>query len=313
MSSWQELIKIKLIDRQLECWPLAADNYAGLQKLQRKTFDMGDFAIDAQFNPGRIRSAAARLDAEALLARPCFLCAANQPREQLSIEYPPGYLIELNPYPLFYPHLTISDKRHLPQRIDGRLDDFLRLAEDLPDYALLYNGPACGASAPDHFHFQAIPKGALPVNLQNERLLQPLRKGEKGTIFRYDRSLRKIFLLESQDREWMIETFSSFCRILGTIRPQQDEPMMNLQLQFSNKSWRLFIYPRKLHRPSHFYEEGEGQLLISPGIIDMAGSMILVRQEDFGRMDSELLADIYSQISISDEEESQIIKQIIEL
>ena len=49
---------------------------------------------------------------------------------------------------------------HCPQAMEENIGHFLRLIKDFKEgLTVLYNGPRCGASAPDHLHFQVIPSG----------------------------------------------------------------------------------------------------------------------------------------------------------
>ena len=152
-----------LISRQLLNWPLVARNYAALEHVSTRTLAVGGSRVVLQFNPERIRSSAASVDVASLKARKCFLCSENQPREQEMIDWHGLYKIQVNPYPIFPRHLTIACLRHTPQLIAGRIGHMLRLAADLPKFVLFYNGPRCGASAPDHMHFQAGNKGFMPL------------------------------------------------------------------------------------------------------------------------------------------------------
>ncbi len=152
-----------LIRQQTNNWQLAANNYFALNKVETRTFDFGHFKILAQFNPERIRSSAAKTDDKSIAKRPCFLCIENLPPEQKGILFQNKYLILINPYPIFTEHLTISSLEHIPQQILPHFSDLLDLSKKLHGFTLFYNGPKCGASAPDHFHFQAGIKGIMPV------------------------------------------------------------------------------------------------------------------------------------------------------
>ncbi len=153
-----------LIADQLGNWELAKNNYNGLKKiiLREIVFD-NDFRIKIQFNPERIRSSAAKVDAISIQERPCFLCMKNLPPEQRWVDFKGKFNILVNPFPIFTKHLTIASKEHTNQRIDGYFDYLLQISESLSDYVVFYNGAQCGASAPDHFHFQAGIKGFLPI------------------------------------------------------------------------------------------------------------------------------------------------------
>ena len=153
----------KLFDEQLAEWPLAGSNYRALDQVRTKLFEDGKALYKVQFNPARIASSSAKVDTQSIRARACFLCPHHLPAEQRGIAFKTHYRILVNPFPIFPRHLTIPDLQHVDQRIEGRIDDMLDLAQELDHYVVFYNGPQCGASAPDHFHFQAGNKGLLPV------------------------------------------------------------------------------------------------------------------------------------------------------
>jgi hypothetical protein len=300
----------KLYKEQLPIWSLVKTNYEQMQSIVCKEFIFNGFTIKAQFNPERIRSASAQVDEKSLIQRPCFLCPKNLPETQLGIEYPPHYHILVNPYPIFQEHLTIPDKRHLPQSIEGRMKDMIHLAKDLPGYTLLYNGPQSGASAPDHFHFQAANRNIMPVekDVFSNKNKTLIKEEKDGSIYYLKKYLRSAFLFESKDTDWLLNQFDGFFRILQSLHSGNDEPKLNILLWYENETGYLVVFPRSQHRPRQFFETEEKQLLVSPGIVDMAGLLIIARKEDFEKLDKELIADIYSQVSISDEEEQKIIE-----
>ena len=120
--------------------------------------------MKVQFNPGRYISTSAKVDEKSINDRKCFLCPANLPEEQKGILYEEEYLILGNPFPIFPEHFTIPNINHVPQQIKNNFPLMLKLTKDLSKhYVVLYNGPKCGASAPDHFHFQAGTKNFMPI------------------------------------------------------------------------------------------------------------------------------------------------------
>ena len=156
LQDFQQKI-LTLIDEQIRDWPLARDNYSGLKKTETRLLTGSEgHKILVQFNPARIRSSAAKVDERSISERPCFLCHPNLPKQQQGLSFNHQYTVLVNPYPIFDQHLTIPYNGHIPQRIKGKMSDMLDLAAGLPGFVLFYNGPRCGASAPDHFHFQAI-------------------------------------------------------------------------------------------------------------------------------------------------------------
>ncbi|MDR0863623.1 MAG: DUF4922 domain-containing protein [Candidatus Symbiothrix sp.] len=302
-----------LFQEQLQDWPLAAGNYADLQQVLWKDIDFEGFEIKIQFNPERIRSSGAKVDRSSIQQRPCLLCAGNRPPEQKGLDYPPHYTLLLNPYPIFPRHLTIPDTRHVSQQIQGRIKDFLSLARDLPDYTLLYNGPKSGASAPDHFHFQAGNKGFLPVEhdihfFPGKKLL---KQEALGSIYSMENYLRHCFVYESNHEEWLLTRFHQLTQLLQAVQPAEEEPMFNLIGWKEESHWQLVVFPRKQHRPRQFYETGDNQLLLSPGVVDFGGVLVVPRKEDFDKIDKNVLIDIYSQLTLSDEATRNICRHLI--
>jgi hypothetical protein len=299
-SMKKEMQNINLFfNRQINDWPLLNKNYAGLRSVLEKEFHFDGFEIKLQFNPERIRSAVAKKEE----IRPCFLCKENRPKEQETISIL-SYSILANPYPIFPGHLTIPDQRHLPQLIANRVENLLDLTKNLSGFSLLYNGPQSGASVPDHFHFQAVQKGFLP--LERDILSFPGKKllweDSLGRIYRMDDYLRKCLIYESKEKEWLLQQFEQLTKQLPLSHPTEEEPQWNLVSLYEQDRWHLVVFPRKQHRPAQFYEEGEKQILISPGVVDFAGVLISVRKEDFDKMNPDLIRDIYSQLTLSDED-----------
>jgi len=320
MKFEQELIQTKLFEQQLKDWPLAKENYALLGSVLHKKVDCGGIVVEVQFNPERVRSAIANVCKSGTTT--CFLCPENRPSEQIALPYSPevftgecnsplhSYDILLNPYPIFPKHLTIPDKRHLLQLIEGRMGDFLYLAKDLSDFSLLYNGAHCGASIPGHQHFQAIERNILPLEKESPKKRNLILDKEAGAIYHFPDYMRKVFLLESDDRNWMHDTFIRIKKLLPVCNLQEKEPRFNLMIQYNEPLWQLYIFPRTNHRPAQFFETDENQLLTSPGVVDMSGVFVTVRETDFNKLDKELLRDIYRQVTISDEEELRIIREL---
>ena len=165
---------LKFMSDQLSVWPLAASNFRALKSAETRNLVVGGLEVLLQHNPARITSSTAKADPESVAARPCFLCAENCPEEQLNFLFDGRkgrrYYVRANPYPIFPDHLVISSVNHEPQSIWHRYVDMLDLAQRFDDFCIFYNGPQCGASAPDHMHFQACPKGLMPLENDIEAL-----------------------------------------------------------------------------------------------------------------------------------------------
>ncbi len=293
-----------LIKDQLQNWDLAAKNYKGLKQVETRKliFDSGT-EIRIQFNPGRIRSSAAKVDAASIEARPCFLCQKNLPSAQRGVAFEEDYLVLVNPFPIFPRHLTIPHKSHIPQRIQGHLGDMMRLARALSDFVVFYNGPKCGASAPDHLHFQAGNKGFLPIEREFGSQHQPLPVNEAGLhISVLNHYLRKTLVLEGDDADEIEKWFNHIYSFLEKVQPGEDEPMLNILCSWEADRWRLFIFPRKEHRPRQFYAPGDAQILLSPASVDFGGVLITPRHEDFLKLNNLLVEDIFEQVTLGNNE-----------
>ncbi|MBK5196535.1 MAG: DUF4922 domain-containing protein [Proteiniphilum sp.] len=269
----------ELFTKQQEEWEQLRDAVGQLDSIREKDLSWGErFTVRVQFNPARMASTAARIDKGAIEKRPCFLCEANRPLIQRGVPFLGKYIILCNPFPILRNHITIPIHSHVPQRIRNKTGDMLTLAEELPDYIVFYNGPKCGASAPDHFHLQAGLKTAL--------LLQG------------DNALRSCLTIESENRKEVEELFEDVYQYLKHRQPDEEEPMMNVIAFMEQNRYKLHLFPRRAHRPRHYYQEGSGQLLISPGALDMAGLIISVRKEDFNKIERHDIEEIYSQVSL---------------
>ena len=277
-------------------WPLAARNFAALDGVEVRSIAMPGMDIKVQFNPARIVSRGAKVDARSLAERPCFLCDKNRPAEQRGIDWR-GYTVLVNPFPIFPRHLTIPTVGHTPQRIQGRVADMLALAAELPGYTVFYNGPRCGASAPDHMHFQAGNSDFLPIwQALDAAPLRTVADDGAGTRLSVCTALPvNVFVVDAATPEAGERMFDRLYRVL----PEgEEEPMMNLLAAGS----RLVVVPRKRHRPSFYGTEGEGCMLLSPASVDMGGAFITPRREDFDRLDAQLLARVFDELCLDTEQ-----------
>lgn len=304
---------IELLSKQLATWPLAAKNYRALKDVQTRTFDMGGFCVHVQFNPARILSSGAKTDVSSLARRPCFLCPDQLPVEQERLPFGFRYLVLCNPYPIFPEHFTIPSREHAPQQIASRFDDWLDLIRRLEGFTLFYNGPKCGASAPDHAHFQAVTGQAMPIDYEIEPWMRkhghPVLRHPEGTLSYFTHYLRNGFVIEARSRQAASELFRRVYDALE-IHPQEAEPRLNLFGRFGEEGWRLIVIPRRQHRPRQFDADGPDRLLSSPGAADMGGFFITARQEDFEKISPEILRDIYEQVCLGDKEIEEIAARI---
>jgi hypothetical protein len=291
----------ELVASQLKTWDLARENYNALSDVLVRPVRIGDHSIRLQFNPKRIISSSAKVDTKSLSERPCFLCTHNRPVEQVGINYLNKYLILLNPYPVFLPHFTVTSVSHQPQRIKENFGPMLSLAHDLSGYVIIYNGPNCGASAPDHFHFQAVSTSTMPVEKDyRERLFDHFEVSGHTHVYTLSPYSRKTFAVISNNQSEAESVFYSIYNILEENLPSADEPMMNILTWFTEGKWIILIFPRKQHRPSQYFENGNKQILLSPASIDMGGVLIIPRKDDYAKISKSDIEDILRQVCVDD-------------
>lgn len=301
----------RFIDGQLSVWQLAADNFAALGGVKVKELDVDGWKVKVQFNPARIQSSAAKVDAKSLSERPCFLCEKNRPAVQEGMEWGGRYTVLINPFPIFPRHLTIPDTTHTLQLIKGRIADMFNLARELEDYTVFYNGPKCGASAPDHLHFQAGNSDFLTIGeaLADAPMSVIATEGE-STLSLCEALPPKVFVI---DAAVAAEAEALFDRLYAAL-PVPDgepEPMMNiLCYPLGSEKVRIVVIPRKRHRPSFYGTEGEGCMLISPASVDMGGVFITPRPDDFERIDADIVRQIFDEVTLTSAEARQIASRI---
>ena len=305
-KNYSDALVILLRNQKLD-WNLLSKVFDSLQYIKTKTFQFEGFNIDVQFNPGRIKSTTADVSKSAIDNRECFLCLENIPQEQKGINYKDEYLILCNPYPIFFEHFTIVFRKHFPQRISESFHTFLKLSKRLGKYySVLYNGPQCGASAPDHLHFQAVNKNSLKIlnqmNFLIEEYAEKIIDQRKKVVFGINDWLRKIILIKSKDERFITNVFETLYSSFQKSTNLQSEPMINMISSFDEKDgWQIYIFPRKAHRPKCFYEKGEKKLMISPAVIDFSGTLILPREKDFEKINKNDIRNIFNDVVVGKE------------
>ncbi len=287
-----------LFQDQTTNWAQAKESYSNLAGVRTKSFSFGDFEVNVQFNPARIVSSGAKVDAKTIAERKCFLCAANRPAEQRALEFG-NYEILVNPFPIFPEHFTIPHKEHINQQIKPYFADMLELARVLDNYLVFYNGPRCGASAPDHLHFQAGTKDFLPLVNDYKRLKDThallLVESETFQLFSFNNYLRTVYCIESTDIESARDSFEKLYTHYST--NENEEPMMNIVCTFEEDKWFTFVLPRKAFRPWQYSAEGDQQLLVSPATVEMCGIFITPIESHFERISKEDVESILKQVS----------------
>lgn len=300
----------ELLQKQLQVWGLAQGNYKDLATVKSKEIQFDGFSITVQFNPARIQSSNAKVDAKSIQERKCFLCPAHLPEVQEGIKYGENYQVLVNPFPIFPEHFTIPTFAHTDQLILDRVGDMLDLAKDLDEYSLFYNGPKCGASAPDHAHFQAGIKGFMPIEKDVKNITKEIVLKEKGmTLFALKNYLRNSFVIETTDKNKAVETFKKIYALLE-IKEGEQEPMMNVVAWYESDRWFLVVLPREVHRPKCFFAEGGENILISPASVDLGGVFITPQEKDFNKISTQDIKNILEEICLSNEKFNQVIDQL---
>ena len=294
---------------QLNQWQDIAKRFEELKGVQ--TREVGSAL--AQFNPARLVSTGAKIDKATLAKRPCFLCEKNRPGEQITLPFGEGFDILINPFPILPVHFTIPSRHHQLQAIAENYVQIHRLLRAYPQLMVFYNGPKCGASAPDHLHFQAGTSGMLPLQRDWQRLYEtsvPLLKlnGTEG-IYEIKDYICPALAIVSHTEKNDVELFNYLYEALP-LKEDETEPMMNIVAWRSEEGFVSIVFPREKHRPNCYSAEGEGQCLVSPGSLDMAGLLILPRQSDFEGMTAERAEAVLREVSLSNEAMVNVVKRI---
>ncbi len=305
----------RFFNHQLEKWDLARRNFRALKNTMTRELSVDDFSFVVQFNPVRIVSTGAKIDSKSIVGRPCFLCEKNRPSEQRIKVFDSKFDILVNPYPILPVHFTLPAHCHQIQAIKGHYGEIHKILSVYPELMVFYNGPKCGASAPDHAHFQAGTSDVLPLQTQWGRLSRNLTEILK---LNYDEDISVIndypvpaLLIRSKSADSDEVMFDRIYRALPK-REDETEPMMNIISWMEGGRYLSVVFPRKKHRPECYSAEGDEQYLVSPGALDMAGLIITPRKEDYQRITAGKIASILSEVSVSADDFAGIIKKIKE-
>lgn len=295
-----------LADDQLSSWEMFRKACEGLERVRYKELKVGSDTHFAQINPARIRSSAAKVDPRSISLRPCFLCPHTLPPEQRGILLQRRWLVLLNPYPILSGHLTIPFREHSQQNLRAYLKDFLELSKELREACeVFFNGAKAGASAPDHMHFQAAQKGLLPLT-RMEHGVEVLRKSPEFTLSLMERTPRTILRFESHEQQLMEALLERLFTTMDSLR--MDPDLLNAIARCSlEDEYTVDIILRSKHRPECYAAQGDECALISPGVIDMAGMAVLVRQEDFEKITPDLWKSVLEEVSLPADKFDQLI------
>ena len=300
----------RFFNRQLEKWDDARHRFRDLKHVETKKLSE---EVRLQFNPARIVSTGAKIDKKTLGERPCFLCDKNRPKEQMSQQIDERFHLLVNPFPILPVHFTIPARKHQPQAIYknyGEMHRFLSLHSEL---MVFYNGPKCGASAPDHLHFQAGSSGILPLQANWQRLSRnltdiiSLNDEEKIAVVRD--FIVPAFVIISKSEESDETLFHRLYKSMP-MRGDETEPMMNIIAWRKGDEYISVVIPREKHRPEAYFAEGDAQVMVSPGALDMSGLIITPREEDFHKLTEESATTILQECGISTEKMNSIVTKL---
>ena len=304
---------LRFFHRQLQTWTDVRQRYRDLQHVEMRELVTDTITLQAQWNPARIGSTGAKIDAKSIAERPCFLCAKNRPQEQMHRVIDEKYELLVNPFPILPVHFTLPTVKHQPQRILSMYDEMLRLAERNSDLTILYNGPHCGASAPDHAHLQTIGTGYLPLQQAWQRLSRNLtevvKDDEDNGVWLVPDYPAAAFVIRSHSQNVGERLFR---RLYDCLPPAEDqtEPMMNIIMWRSGDVVLSVVLPRRKHRPDCYTATGDAQYIISPGAVDMGGLIITPREQDFRRVTPEIILDIYHELSLTPDQMQQVVERV---
>ncbi len=302
-----------LMAQQRTTWPALREGVTALAEVEYKKLPINGAEVLAQFNPGREVSVMAKVDAATIKERPCFLCVENLPPEERGVEFGDNFIALCNPFPILPRHLVVASRRHIPQTIAGHFATMLYLARALGDeYITLYNGPACGASAPDHLHFQSCERKWLPIfdDIESrDRRVLPNNFGIE--TFAFSRYHVNALIARGVDRQALVGWFERALKLLAEVTGSAAEPMLNLVATSDDARWTVIVFPRGKHRPASYHAEGDAKLSVSPGAFDLAGVLVMPQAGHFAKITSEDAEKIFAEVTLDDEHFNKWIERMV--
>ena len=324
---------LRFFKLQINEWEDAKERYKQLEDVKIKSLENEMYKIAVQFNPARIVSTGADISKNVINERPCFLCKENRPEVQREMNLINKYQLLVNPFPILKQHFTVPLNQHLPQNILSYYEDMMQIAEKLQNLFVFYNGPKCGASAPDHMHFQIGKRGVVPLEKEWE---QGYKKTRSRIYPVMDAEFVEITQLEPTADDTGIFMPKYICPVFAIItrtakandflfkkiyqalplNEGDTEPMMNIlawtMTSDSDGKKRIvsIIIPRRKHRPDCYFKPDDEMMMVSPGALDMAGLIITPRETDFNKMDMQKAVDIISECAATPQDEMDILKKL---
>lgn len=306
-----------LLKEQIKNWKALEVSYNSLKNVRIKSFQFEGYVVKIQHNSGRVKSSTAKVDDKSIKERKCFLCIDNLYDEQKALKHE-DFLILVNPFPILPEHYTIPHINHIPQSIKEWFGKMLLLSKDMQRDVIIYNGPKCGASAPDHLHFQAGTKFFMPLDdefhsVKNE-YGEVIAENDSLAVSAIDDGLRRFIAIETPENALAEKVFDNLYDIYTRVSKDEPEPMMNILSLYEPEytdsgekyGWRVSVFLREKHRPSFFFNEGEDKILWSPAAIDLGGMCILPFENDFNKITKEKIREGFKEITISAEKFSFI-------
>ena len=283
----------ELFARQVSAWPQLAKGVEGLARAKTRRVRIDWFDVFVRHIPHRIGSTAARVDRESVAKRPCFLCEKNLPPEEEGVQIDENFAIYCNPFPIVDRHLTIVHREHRLQCIGNQFKSMLDLAAALPEYFVIYNGPECGASAPDHLHFQAGSRRLFPIG-KDTAGLDGVAVPDYG---------RNVFFFRGRDQSALADRIARALDLLAAATSQRAEPLINIAVFCESGEWLTYLFPRGKHRPQVFYT---GELTVSPAAIDLCGIFVVPLTQDFDKITGETIKAIFREVTLPDRQFNEV-------
>ncbi len=295
-------------DGQLKCWEDARLRFEGLKDIKTKALSFGGTVLNAQFNPSRIVSTGAKVDKSSIAKRACFLCEKNRPEQQVMLPaFGGGYQVLVNPFPILSGHLTIPAKEHIAQSLQGRYHDLCEMANSLPGYLAFYNGPKCGASAPDHLHFQAGKRGNIPIERDWAKYGSGLQPIFTDGLFKITGYACTALAIVASGVDESTKVFEKLYSRLQRVNSEEEFPI-NVLVWREGCDIVTVVFLRKKHRPDCYFAEDDEKMIISPGSVDMGGLIITAREDDFKNLTPQKAFGILKEVTLSEAETEEILR-----
>ena len=286
-----------LFERQARAWPQLAKGIEGLARAKIRQVRIDWFDVFVRHIPHRVASTMAPVDRESVTKRPCFLCAQNLPPEEEGVQCGEDFTIYCNPFPIVERHLTIAHKEHGSQRIANQFGNMLDFSAALPGYFVVYNGPECGASAPDHMHFQAGSRKLFPIEHDTAGL-------SGNTVPNYRRN---VFLFRGRERSALIDRMDRAIGLLANATGKRPEPLVNIAVFHERNEWVAYLFPRGKHRPEVFHT---GELTISPAAVDLCGILAVPLAKDFEKITGDAIAAVFREVTLRQDQFDEVAERL---